>query len=373
MRPLRQLCKKISMIGKYIKYYFFSSLIFVSVFAFIYYRMNLEDPIRYSIGVFWGISNESPIEGVSFWSTTEVIVSQLFSIIIATSMLLKFLKPLNPIILSDKIAYNTKTKKFKFCYWIMWPEGRFLYDTTIRIFVTDRQAHQAGVNSLPVEWESKDEKVIKLRLARGIRYAQLSVKESKKLYNIINSKNNTTKDSANEYEIDLVISGSDSTGNRYYAWRRYGLNAVCYGYQFVPLQQHEYTDYRFFQGDEDKLNINVDKNKLKKELFRYQHFGKLYPLEKIEENEKSELKKYILEEYQLINGQYGPIRQKILDFYDWIIMFFLDKSHWKAWCKSVLPIKKTEKIEDNAEECLDHKEDGQEDSGDTEGSPKNIS
>lgn len=350
MKPIQQLCKKISTIRDYIKYYLLSSLIFIIVFSLIYYLNNIENPIKNSIGIFWGLPNQISSESMSFWLTAEVIVSQLFSIIIATSVLIKFLKPLNPIILADKIAYNTKTKRFRFCYWIIWPEGRFLYDTTIRIFIANRLAHQAGVNSLPVEWESKDETVTKLRLSRGIRYVQLGEDESKEFYKMLNSIKHLPKDSLNAYEINLVISGSDETGNRFYAWKRYNLRDVCYGYQFVPLQQHEYTDERFFQGNDEELNTNVDEKKLKKELFRYQHFGKLFPLKELEDKEKKALKKYLLEKDQLINGQYGPIRQKCLDFCDWIIMYFLDNSHWKAWCMSVLPKKKAKNVQKDTTE-----------------------
>lgn len=59
------------------------------------------------------------------------MVSDLFNIIIASSVLLNFLKPVNPIVIADRVAYNNKSGKFRFCYWIMLSEGKFLFDVTI--------------------------------------------------------------------------------------------------------------------------------------------------------------------------------------------------------------------------------------------------
>lgn len=326
MEPIRQLCKKISLIIKYIIFYLVISFTIISVFAFFYYILNFKKPIESSIKVFWGIPNDFTNQS-SFWTTAEIIVSNLFNLIIVSSVLIKFLKPLNPIIVSNNIAYNNKTKRFKFCYWIMLPEGKFLFDINIRIFLTTRAAYQDGVNSLPVKWQSTDENVTKLRQARGIRYAQLNTEESKELYEIVKDK----KAENNDYELDFVINGSDATGNRYYAWKRYQLINVYYGFQFVPLQKHEYTSDDFFVGNEDNINSHNYGSHFPRELFRYQHFGKLFELEKAKKLDGNQEKKDVLSKNKIINGQYKWLKQKLVDFCSWIIMLFLDRSHWKSW------------------------------------------
>ncbi len=328
MKPIRQLCKKINLIIKYIAYYFVISLIIITVFAFIYHSFNYKNPIEASIKIFWGISNDF-INQSTFWTIAETLVSNLFNLIIVSSVLIKFLKPLNPIIVSNNVAYNNKTKKFRFCYWIMLPENKFLFDIEIRIFLTTRAAYQDGVNSLPVKWQSTDEKVTKLKQARGIRYVQLSTKESQELYKFVKNKNATNQG----LELGFVINGNDATGNRYYAWKRYKLINIYYGFQFVPLQKHEYTSNQFFLGNEDNLNTLNHSSHFPRELFRYQHFDKLFELKGANTLMQKQERKDILSKDKIINGQYKWLRQKSVDLCSWIIMLFLDRSHWKSWWK----------------------------------------
>lgn len=329
MEPIRQVCRKIKVIFKYIIYYLVISFIIISLFALFYYFEGFKTPMESSIKVFWGISNNFTSES-SFWTTAEILVSNLFNLIIVSSVLIKFLKPLNPIIVSNNVAYNNKTNRFKFCYWIMLPEGKFLFDINIRIFLTTCAAYQDGVNSLPVIWQSTDKDVENLRQARGIRYVQLSTKESKALYDLIKNKKATTL----KYELGLVINGNDATGNRYYSWKRYKLINVFYGYQFVPLQKHEYTAEDFFTGNEDTINVQNYESHFPRELFRYQHFGKLFKLDNGENIKEKQEKKDILSKDKIVNGQYKWLKQKLLDFCSWIIMLFLDRSHWKSWWKN---------------------------------------
>lgn len=169
MEPIRQLSRKVKSIFKYIMFYMVISFICILCFALIYKFWNINQPIKYSIEVFWDISDGFKTE-LFYLNTIEVIISNLFSAIIVSSVLLKFLKPLNPIIISDYVAYNSKRKWFRFCYWIMLPEGNFLFDICAQIFLTTREAHQEGVNSLCTVWKSNDKRVTRLKQARGIRY-----------------------------------------------------------------------------------------------------------------------------------------------------------------------------------------------------------
>lgn len=147
MKPILQLGKKISIIGKYIVYYLMISFVIILMFTVLFKIMDVENPFRYSINIFGGILEKFPDKLYSL-GICEVIVSNLFNIIIATSVLIKFLKPLNPLFVSKYFVNNTKTKRFMFRYWVLLLEGKFLYNTTLRLFVTTADAHQAGVNAL---------------------------------------------------------------------------------------------------------------------------------------------------------------------------------------------------------------------------------
>ena len=328
MEPIHQLWKKICSIIYYIMCYLIASLVVVFIFAFAYYCAGYSYPIETSIESFWGISNDNAYL-LSFWIIAEVIVSNLFNLIIVSSVLIKFLKPLNPIIVSNFVTYNAHTNKFKFCYWIMLPENKFLFDVNIRIFLTTRAAYQDGVNALPVQWQSEDQDVTMLKQVRGIRYAQLGVDESDQLYKLINDENAQS----HKYELGFVISGNDATGNRYYTWKRYKLTDIYYGFQFVPIQKHEYTSKEFFDGNEDAINIQTSDSHFPRELFRYQHFGKLFKLKESAKEAKGLDRKYILSEDEIIHGSKKRLKQKLMDFCSWIIMAFLDRSHWKSWWK----------------------------------------
>lgn len=336
MIQIRQLSKKMMMILKYIVFYQILSFLIILIFALVYYLIGVKYPIDYSFNIFLKITSDFA-ENASVPSKMEYVANDLFNIIVASTILLKFLTPLNPIIISENVVFNSIIKKFSFCYWIMLPEGKFLFDINIRIFLTTRTAHQEGINSIKVKWQSNDKSVTNLKLARGIRYARLNKKESRELDKIIQmvKKDNSIlkKDNSvlkKDYELNFVISGDDSVGNRFYAWKKYEIDDICYGYQFVPLQEHEYTSKAFLAGDED--GMNSDNTKIcRKELFRYQHFGKICALDENME------KKYILTEKWITEGQYNGLRQKFLDFFSWITMLFLDRSHWKAWWKSDKP------------------------------------
>lgn len=136
-----------------------------------------------------------------------------------------------------------------------------------------------------------------------------------------------------DYKLNFVLSGNDAEGHQYYAWKRYKMKHICIGYIFIPLQEHEYTSAEFFRGNEDKLNGD-DLPVCPKELFRYQHFGKLYNLddsERISDVAKSNI---VLTKDKVLKGQYGGLKQKMMDFCSRMIMLYLDRSHWKSWWKS---------------------------------------
>ena len=48
---------------------------------------------------------------------------------------------------------------------------------------------------------------------------------------------------------------------------------------------------------------------------------------------QKQVRKDILSKDKIINGQYKWLRQKSVDLCSWIIMLFLDRSHWKSWWK----------------------------------------
>lgn len=333
MRPFIQIKKKIYLVIKYIFLYVVVSFILISFFATLYWAFGVKEYFKYSLSVFFGITNESDMK-IYYLSIVEVVVSNLFSSIIVASVLIRFLKPLNPINMSKYIVYNTKKNCFSFQYWIMLPEGKYLFDAKLRVVVTTPEAHQVGINTLPSKWESQDDKVLNLRQIRGIRYLELNEKESRELLEYINNqKYNIAEDRSekNRCEINFVISAHDENGTRYYRWQRYQITDVLYGFQFVPLQGHEYCDERFFSEEQTKEDFvtYIETPYEGKELFRYQHFDKVYPLKAAVVPSEKHIKRDILLKEQVIKGQYKGVRQWFLDMCSWIVMFFLDRSHWK--------------------------------------------
>lgn len=148
-----------------------------------------------------------------------------------------------------------------------------------------------------------------------------------------NSKYDFTKEHSlkNRIEIDFVITGKDGTGTQYYKWNRYHIADLMYGFQFVPLQEHEYCDKCFFSLVETKKKLMTHKETSngQKELFRYQHFNKLFPVQNVVMPYGKSAMKDVLTKEQIIRGQYKRVKQVLLDACSWFIMVFLDRSHLK--------------------------------------------
>ena len=221
MRPLRQVCKKVKAIYLYLIYYFLCSSIIIVLFGWIYSTKNILNPWQISFEIFWGIENHK-LSSILYEIYAERIINDLFSLIFAGTILIHFLEPINPILFSNYVAYDTVDRNMAFRYWIMLPKNQYLYNVKIRLFFTDYESHQQGVNRLKTLWKI------------------------------------------------------DENGTTYHGWRKYKEEDILIGYRYVPLQRHSYETRDFFRenhlSDEEKRLINPSEDFYqagKKEFFRY--------------------------------------------------------------------------------------------------------
>ena len=106
MRPLHQVGKKIKVIFLYLLYYCLSSLIVVTIFAWIYSLKGISNSWQISFEIFWTIENYK-FDEIVYWTYVERMMNDLFSIILVGTVLMRLLKPLNPILFANYVAYDT--------------------------------------------------------------------------------------------------------------------------------------------------------------------------------------------------------------------------------------------------------------------------
>lgn len=340
MLPFVQLCKKIKSLLQYLFCYLLGAVAIIAVFSGIYFQYGIDDSLGKSIKTFWAMENTLP-ESVIFWVYCEKIVRDLFSFVLVGYVFLKYLAPINPILFSKYIAYDTVDRKMQFRYWIMLPKGQYLYDIRIRLMLTNYESYQKGVNRLDSLWQMDEDK-LELEQARGIRFVELTEQESADLIGHINAIKEKHMDEwgkpTGDYYIALSIRGSNESGVTYYGWHSYHLEDVLFGYRYVPLQRHQYASEDFYReknmNDEELRKINLSEDfyrEGKKEFFRYQHFNKVYRLDKSLYSLKADKNKDVLSKEQIIHGQYKGIRQLVLDLMSFSVWYVLDTDRKLRW------------------------------------------
>ena len=336
MRPVKQVSKKIKTIFLYLIYYLLSSLIVVILFGVIYLMKAVNSPWKVSFEIFWNIENYR-YENIIYWTYAERIVNELFSVILVGTVLAHLLQPLNPILFCKYAAHDTVDRKMVFKYWIMLPKDHYLYDVKINLVLADYAAHQQGINRINAAWEIEDDKErFNFNIARGIRYVELTEKESNNLIKAINNllyEHKDNKKYADGIGIDLYIKGTSERGITYHGLHKYKLKDILLGYRHVPLQRHSYDSEDFYResylSDEQKRNINASEDFYqsgKKEFFRYQHFDKVYKLKSSAKAEKAAKNHDILTKNQIKDGQYRGLHQFFLDLISLISWYFLDSN-----------------------------------------------
>lgn len=343
MRSLHQIGKKIKAIFLYLLYYCLGSLIAVTIFAWIYSLKGIINSWQISFEIFWTIENYK-IDEIIYWTYAERIMNDLFSVILVGTVLAHLLKPLNPILFANYVAYDTVDRKMVFKYWIMLPKDQYLYDTRIKLFLADYETHQQGINKISPVWEvNENEDRLNLNMARGIRFVELTEKESSDLMKSIENLYNKHVDEEGKYVggeivIDFSIRGTDESGTTYHNWHKYKLDDILLGYRYVPMQRHSYYSRDFYRevylNDEEKRNLNASEDFYqsgKKEFFRYQHFDKVYRLKSSAKSEKAEKNHDVLSENQIKHGQYRGLHQLILDLLSFITWFYLDSNKKMSW------------------------------------------
>jgi len=340
MKSLTQVFKRIKTICLYVICYLLCSIIIISLFSWIYDINGVSESWRISFEVFWNIKIYYD-EVIINWIYIEQIVNNLFSLILVGGVLAKLLAPLNPIIFSDYVIYDTVDRKMSLQYWIMLPKGKYLYDIKMKLLLTEYETHQKGINKIEPLWECREQD-LELDLARGIRFITLTEKDSTDIIKTIEEYYDrhiqNGKFIGGNCSIDLSIRGTSENGTTYHAWHRYKRDDILLGYRYVPMQRHSY-DTKDFYGEEyltedekKKINPSEDFYKAgKQEFFRYQHFGKVYRLRNSANSEKAKKKHDILSKEEIIHGQFFKPYQLIVDLASFITWFFLDSDRKMRW------------------------------------------
>lgn len=361
IKSVEQLLKRIKYIVQYIMLYILLLVIFNIIFIYIYARLGVSEPWRLSWDVFLSVQDSIP-ENVRIVAYIERIVYDLFSVVLVGTVLVRFLMPLNPIIFSKYITYDTVDKYYALRYWIMLPRRQYLYDVKVRVMVTDYESHQEGINKLPVMWEM-DEAELEYDQIRGIRYVVLSEEESKELSAVLKKIEEghgiNGKQSDRKWNIDFVIRGTSENGTTYYGWHQYKHKNLLRGYRHVPMQQHEYDSEDFYRikymSEEERRNRKIGQDyyeKNKREFFRYQHFDKLFALPKCEKQTDSAIRRDILTQSQIRSKPFGGVRQIVPDSISLITRFWLDtdRTFTEVFCALLKTLRS--KIEDMSKMIL---------------------
>lgn len=342
MRSAQRLLGKIKLLSKYIFFYLLGAVLIISFFGEIYLLYNVKNAFEYSWQIFWLIENNVS-KDIKIWFYIERIANSLFSLIIVGNILTKFLSPLNPILFSKYVTYDTVDRIFTFKYWIMLPKNQYLYNVKIKLFLAEYEAHQRGVNKIQSKWQLNTNNL--LDLARGIRFIELSEEASCDLVKNIDSMlQKYEKDDNGNYKwgIDLFIDGVSETGVNYHGHVKYKMKDILIGYKNVPMQRHSYAsedfyrEYHLSQEEKERMECSKDfYDSGKKEFFRYQHFDKVYKLlnSAIYEEGQNEAEKAgdVLTRQQIEYGQYGGIKQLLIDLMSFITWFYLDSDRKVSW------------------------------------------
>lgn len=313
MHPLKHLFTITFRVIKYIFLYLALIALFIGIFGFIYSKQSMPAPFEFSLDVLWG----SPLipKSAKFIVIIQRITNDVLLVLFLGTFISQQIKPVNPIKHSKYIALCPKVNECFFRYWVLLPEGKYLFDAKVRLVITDSTELNRGVNKLTTVFEKEHF----YNSIRGVRYFKLTGPEVSEFSNIINE----------ESLISLYVIGTNETGITYSSVKRYKINDVKKGYRFVSIRETEYLEQaESVYGEGNQLpcsNSHQEKScKRKKELMKYYHFDKLYRTDKDcdEINEKD-----VLDKEKIINGQYkGPIKW-VLDLYSWFTSVILDRTN----------------------------------------------
>lgn len=319
MRIIAKLLKKFVYFILYALLFILISWIIIGIFGLVLLCSGIDNPFRESIYLWWdiesnyGISSEMVIVAKSLRYIAEVAIIGAY--------LVKFTEAVNPFAMANNILLDTVDKTIVFRYWIMYPTGKYLYNTRVGVKLLTPSDRNYGTNHTHGLWESKE--LDELPQARGIRYIELSPKESKDLLLSI-YKNRHNKG----IYILVSLSGSDSSGKTYTFTKSFNPKLILKGYKFVPFR--EYGTSTFLNPSKGRQALLSDKNLNFDGHPRYQYFDKIYemhgsklPLDlylKENKKEKKRIQKAIVSKKELEK------KTKISDIFGMLLYTYLDSN-----------------------------------------------
>lgn len=258
----------------YVFLYIIIAFVLVGAFCLFYFKLNIENPFRFSLNIFYGLEiNYS--NSLYYLVVLECFARDLFSLAWVGAVLVYLLTPAKRIFFSKYFIYDKNSVTFR--YWILIPKKHYLYDVMIRVLITESKKNNIGRNKISTlwEWESSDQH---LSLARGDRYVEINKQNCSG--DSFESFSNYLKNAGiADYTITIMIRGTDKRGKVFYSKQTYkgkgkGKNLVE-NHVFLQTTKSEYLDsiHAFSPPLKDKINAN-DLKKLP--AMRYNYFNKLY-------------------------------------------------------------------------------------------------
>lgn len=290
MTVIKQLYNRIFCFFKYLFFYIGASMIVIFIFAIILKKSGDLSPIHTSISFFWGIGT-SDSTNLFFVELIEKMCADIFSVAFVGVFLASLLNPINPIIADDHIVYNKGDYQFRF--WIMLPKGHFYYNLKFRLLLTNEEAFHRGENKL----EALYEYMFCGQIIRGIHSISLDEKESR----MLREKIEQLKNKHSEWHILCIISVESESGVKYNKMIKYHEDDVLENCVFVPTRTVEIE--RLLNNNETASAFNYVAPK--REIRRYENFGKIYNLSSDDSEDGSKKPRYILTRKQLEKGAYN--------------------------------------------------------------------
>lgn len=317
-KPINCLVKKILNIIRYCLIYVICTGLIIGIMILVYSKTGYNNPDQKSIAVYLGSAQD-----VDFLTLIQFTLCRLADILVFSGILASLLEPVNPIYFSDYFIYDNLKNKYRFRYWVMFREGTFLYNVTIKVFLTENHMQYAGINRIKPLWESEDPLITNLSMIRGMRIIELNEKDSEKLSAAISSH----KEHKDSLRLNILISGETEKGKHITKMAHYFPEKCLHGYRFVPLQQRVYSNEEYFSSDSpEKITYNDGKN-----LLNYKHFNKVCAIINNDETIEADApvsKQDIIECSKLKKKNYNAA---ICNIWNIIIMSYLDKSHAKRY------------------------------------------
>lgn len=308
MRPIKHVFRSVIHVSRSVLLYLLLLILITVLFGGIYAVLGISSPIKFSVDVIWG----TPVipSNASCFTIVHKIVYEVLLVFLVGTFISQQMKPVNPIEFSKYVAYNNDNNHYSFRYWIVLPQGSYLYNPVVRVVVTDEAELIRGVNKLSPLFE-KEEHYYSFR---GVRYFRISGQDATELTNALQGNDDLI--------ISFFIVGYNADGTIYSSIQHYTKDDIRFGYEFVSIREKEYLEQAKSLNGHLRMRKIKKSSVHKKDKMRFQHFDKLYSIQ----NKKERItikEKDVLSKKQIVFGEFFGPKQWVLDFLSTILAKYL--------------------------------------------------